>query len=92
MSLLQKFLSFSYKKYEHSFIMRDLNITRENTHLNDLLQIYDLTSLINEPTCYQSQNLSYLEQLLTNQKVLFKHFQFLGLVSQIITNFEIFMS
>ena len=86
MSLLQKFLSFSYKKYEHSFIMRDLNITRENTHLNDLLQIYDLTSLIKEPTCYQSQNLSYLEQLLTNQKVLFKHFQFLGLVSQIITN------
>ena len=48
--------------------MRDLNITRENTHLNDLLQIYDLTSLIKEPTCYQSQNLSYLEQLLTNQK------------------------
>ena len=31
-------------------------MTTESTHLNDLLQIYNLTALIKEPTCYQSQN------------------------------------
>ena len=34
----------------------DINMTTENTHLNDLLQIYYLTALIKEPTCYQSEN------------------------------------
>ena len=57
------------------FILGDLNMTTENTHLNDLLQIYDLTALIQEPTCYQSQNSNCIDHFLTNQKTLFKHCQ-----------------
>ena len=57
------------------FIIGDLNITTENTHLNDLLQIYDLTALIKEPTCYQSQNPNCIDHFLTNRKALFKHCQ-----------------
>ena len=47
----------------------------ENTHLNDLLQRYDLTALIKEPICYQSQNPNCIDHCLTNQKALFKHCQ-----------------
>ena len=54
----------------------------ENTHLNDLLQMYDLTALIKEPTCYQSQHFidhlhrpNYIDHFLTNWKALFKHCQ-----------------
>ena len=42
-----------------------------NTHLNDLLQIYDLTALIKQPTCYQSQNPNCIDHFLTNRKALF---------------------
>ena len=55
------------------FIVGDLNITTENTHLNDLLQIYDLTTLIKELTCYQSQNPNSIDHFLINQKPVFKH-------------------
>ena len=41
-------------------------MTTENTHLNDLMQIYSLTVLIKELTCCH---------FLTNQKILFKHCQ-----------------
>ena len=47
-----KNVDFYLQKFENLFITGDLNT--ENTHLNDLLQIYDLTALIQEPTCYQS--------------------------------------
>ena len=50
-------------------------MTTENTHLNELLQIYDLTALIKEPTCYQSQNPNCIDHFLTNRKALFKHCQ-----------------
>ena len=56
-------------------VIGDVNMTTENTHLNDLLQIYDLTALIQEPTCYQSQNSNCIDHFLTNQKTLFKHCQ-----------------
>ena len=35
------------------FIIGNLNLTTENTHLNDLLQIYDLTAFRKEPTCFK---------------------------------------
>ena len=42
---------------------------------NDLMQICNLTVLIKEPTCYQSQNPNCIDHFLTNQKTLFKHCQ-----------------
>ena len=46
-------------------------MTTENTHLNDLLKIYDLTALIKEPTCCQSQNLNCIDHFPTTRKTLF---------------------
>ena len=44
----------------------------ENSHFQDLMQIYDLSPLINEPTCVQSHNPTCIDNFLTNQKVMFK--------------------
>ena len=62
------------------FIIGDLNMTTENTHLNDLMQIYDLTALMQEPTCYQSQNPNCIDQFLTNRKHYLKIAKLLKLV------------
>ena len=50
-------------------------MTTENIHLNDLLQIFDLTALVKVSTCYQLQNPKCIDHFLTNQKALFKHCQ-----------------
>ena len=50
-------------------------MTTENTHLNYLLQIYDLPAPIKEPTCYRSQNPNCIDHFLSNRKTLFKHCQ-----------------
>ena len=39
-------VDFYLQKFENLFIIGDLNMTTKNTHLNDLLQIFDLTALI----------------------------------------------
>ena len=72
---ITKIVDFYLQKFENLFIIGDLNMTTENTHLNELLQIYDLTALIKEPTCYQSQNPNCIDHFLTNRKALFKHFR-----------------
>ena len=72
---ITKIVDFYLQKFENLFIIGDLNMKTENTHLNDLLQMYDLPALIKEPTCYQSQNPNYIDHFLTNWKALFKHCQ-----------------
>ena len=47
-----KIVDFYLQKFENLFIIGDLHMATENTHLNDLLQIYDLAALIKVPTCY----------------------------------------
>ena len=42
--------------YENILLLGDLNMTRENLHLNNLIQIFNLNALIKTPTCYQSHN------------------------------------
>ena len=37
--------------------------------------MHDLTALIKEPICYQSRNSNCIDHFLTNQKVIFKHYQ-----------------
>ena len=69
-----KIVDFYLQKLENLFITGDLNMTTENNHLNNLLQTYDLTALIKEPTCYQSQNPNIIDHFLTNRKT-FKHCQ-----------------
>ena len=44
----------------------------ENSHLQNLMQINDLSLLIKEPTCFQSHNSTCIDKYLTNQKAMFK--------------------
>ena len=47
-------------------------MTTENLHLDNLMQIFNLNTLIKTATCYQSHNPNCIDNLLTNQKALFK--------------------
>ena len=58
--------------YENILLLGDLNMTTENLHLNNLMQIFNLNALIKTPTCYQSHNPTCIDNILTNQKALFK--------------------
>ena len=44
----------------------------ENSHFQNVMQIYDLSPLIKEPTCFQSHNPTCIDNFLTNQKAMFK--------------------
>ena len=44
----------------------------ENSHLQNIMQIYNLSPLIKEPTCFQSHNPTCIDNFLTNQKAMFK--------------------
>ena len=65
--------------HEKILMMTDdwIPMTTKNTHLNYLLQIYNLPTVITEPICYQWQNLSWscIDRFLTNLKSLFKRFR-----------------
>ena len=58
-------------QYEHNYL-GDFNLSFENSHLQNLMQIYNLCSLIKEPTCFQSHNPTCIGNFLANQKAMFK--------------------
>ena len=41
-------------QYKNILIARDSNITIGNPHLENIMHLFDLTTLINTPTCYLS--------------------------------------
>ena len=57
-------------QYEHIVISGDFNMSVENSHFRNLMQIYDLSPLIKEPTCFQSHNPTCIDNFLTNQKAI----------------------
>ena len=59
-------------QYEHTVIFGDFNMSAENSHFQNLMQIYDLSALIKEPTCFQSHNPTCIDNFLTNQKAMVK--------------------
>ena len=67
-----KILNHFSSKYENLITIVDLNISIENFHLNTLLQLFNLNTLTNSPTCYQSHIPTCIDHILTNQKPLFK--------------------
>ena len=44
----------------------------ENSHFQNLMQIYDLSALIKEATCFQSHNPTCIDNFLTNKTAMFK--------------------
>ena len=59
-------------QYEHIVIFGDFNMSVEYSHFQNLKEIYDLSPLIKEPTCFQSHNPTCIDNFLTNQKGMFK--------------------
>ena len=59
-------------QYEQTVIFGNFNMSVEKSHLQNLMQIYDLYPLIQELTCFQSHNPTCVDNFLTNQKAMFK--------------------
>ena len=59
-------------QYEHIVIFGDFNTSVENSHFQNLKQIYDLSPLLKLLTCFQSHNSTCIGNFLTNQKEMFK--------------------
>ena len=53
-------LHYYFQKNDNVTIIGDFNITNENTHLQSMMQAYNLNNLIKEPTYFQSNNPSQI--------------------------------
>ena len=60
-------------KYEHIILLRDFNLTTSNKYLADFTTLFHPESLINTPTCFQSEKPRCIDLILTNKKSLFKN-------------------
>ena len=69
---IRAILDYYSQKYNNFTILGDFNIPIENTHLTSMMQAYNLNNLIKEPTCFQSNNPSQIDLILTNQKSMYK--------------------
>ena len=49
------------------------NLTVNNKNLGMFMNTFNLDSLINKPTCFQSANPNCIDSILTNKKSLFKN-------------------
>ena len=61
-------LDYYLPMYENFVVIVDLNLPVENSHLEAIIQTYDLSSLIKKPTCYESHTPSCIDLILTNRK------------------------
>ena len=59
-------------QYEDMLITGDFDITIDNPYLDNLMELYEITTLINTLTCYQSHNSTCIDHFLPNHKALFK--------------------
>ena len=57
--------------------MEILNLTVNNKNLRVFMNTFNLDSLINKPTYFQSANPTCVDLILTNKKSLFKNSKFL---------------
>ena len=42
-------------KYEHTTLLGEFNLTTSNKYLTDFMTLFNLESLVNTPTCFQSE-------------------------------------
>ena len=60
-------------QYDKTTLIGDSNLTTDNKNLEIFMGAFNLECLINKPTCFQPENPSCIELVLTNKKELFKH-------------------
>ena len=61
-----------YSSIMNTVIFGDFYMSTESSHLQNLMQTYDLPPLIKELTCFQSRKPTCIDNFLTNQKATFK--------------------
>ena len=73
LSILSKILSKQTCQYENVMLLGDFNLTANIKNHGVFMNTFNLESLINKPTCFQSANPIYTDLILTNKKSLFKN-------------------
>ena len=73
-SNLSKTVNAFSTKYDNILLMGDFNLSIENKRLEELLNLFNLKSLISSPTCFQPIDPTYIDLLLANQEDLFSNF------------------
>ena len=73
LDILSKVLSKQTCQFENILLIRDLNLTVNNKNLGVFMNTFNLESLINEPTCFQSASPTCIDFILKNKKSLFKN-------------------
>ena len=56
-------------------LIGNFNLTTNSKNLEIFINSFNLKYLIKKPTCFQSENPSCIDLILTNTKVLFKHLE-----------------
>ena len=72
-SNLSKTINAFSAKYENILLMGDFNLTIKNKHLEELLNLFNLKSLVSSPTCFQSTSPTCIDLMSTNQEDLFSN-------------------
>ena len=57
--------------YENFVLLRNFNMTTENSKLQDLMDVFCLENLMKEPNCFKSTFPTAIDLIVTNQKSLF---------------------
>ena len=71
---LNKRLALHLLKYEHFIVLGDFNVCVEDSSMSEFCDMYNLKSLIREPTCYKnSENPSCIDLILTNRPCSFQN-------------------
>ena len=65
-------LDYYLPMYENFVVIGGFKVAVEDSHLEAILQTYDLNSLIKKPSCYQFHTPSCIDLILTNGKHLFQ--------------------
>ena len=60
-------------KYEYIILLGDCNLTTSNKYLAYFMTLFNLESLINTPSCFQSEKPRCIDLILTNKKSFFKN-------------------
>ena len=60
-------------KYEHIILLGNFNLTTSNKYLADFMKLFNLESLINTSTCFQSEKPRCIDLTITNKKSLLKN-------------------
>ena len=67
-------LDYYLPPYENFMVIGDFNLPIENSHIEAIIQAYDMSSLIKKPTCYQFHTPSCTDLTLAKRKHLFQLF------------------